>query len=97
LIIFDDKAVSEVNEAGETVSLELEALLGLNDIKKGWDELLVVLLLSNWAELGQYECKAAQSSISHSLVLVSESFAGSLHGGVKVSLQVVSARLADQN
>jgi len=33
LIIFDNKAVGEVNEARETVSLELEALLVLNDVK----------------------------------------------------------------
>ena len=45
LVIFDNEAVGEVNKAGEAVSLELEALLFLNDLKEGWHELLVVLLL----------------------------------------------------
>tara|TARA_B110000285_G_C14965643_1_gene533939 strand:+ start:213 stop:599 length:387 start_codon:yes stop_codon:yes gene_type:complete len=45
LVIFDNEAVGEVNKAGEAVSLELEALLFLNDLEKGWHELLVVLLL----------------------------------------------------
>lgn len=45
LIIFDNKAVGEVDKAGEAVSLELEALLFLNDLEEGWHELLVVLLL----------------------------------------------------
>jgi hypothetical protein len=33
LIVLDNKAVGEVNKAGETVSLELEALFLLNDLK----------------------------------------------------------------
>jgi len=45
LVIFDNEAVGEVNKAGEAVSLELEALLFLDDLKEGWHELLVVLLL----------------------------------------------------
>jgi hypothetical protein len=86
LVIFDNKSVSEVNKAGESVSLELETLLLLNDLKKGWDELLVVLLLGNWAELGKNEGNAAQSSVSDSKVSITESLASSLHGGVEVSL-----------
>ena len=78
------------------MGLELEALLVLDDLEQGWNELLVVLMLGNWAEFGQDECNAAQSSVSNSLALVRESLACSLHGGVEVSLQIVSARLSDQ-
>ena len=45
LVIFNNEAVGEVNKTGEAVSLKLEALLFLNDLKEGRHELLVVLLL----------------------------------------------------